>query len=105
MLPLIIIELGRARCNPGRLAAVAVLDAIGVMFLSHRAVPVNSPEVAWLARRSADIVAFAEEVLGEQWQTEVPEAAAILQTVRTIRLGTARDVSDADVRVFGMGSS
>jgi hypothetical protein len=103
-LPALIVELGRARSDPGKLIAVAVLDAIGVLFLSCIDLRIQSVEVMWLARNAADIVQFALDVVGEDWAIKTPEAAVVLQTVLQNQ-HSVRNVSNSYV-VFGdMGNS
>ena len=100
---MLIVELGRARSDPGKLTAVAVLDAIGVLFLSCIDLRIQSVEVMWLARQAADIVQFAVDTVGPAWATETPEAAVVLQTVLQYQ-SSVRNVSDSYVVFSDMGN-
>lgn len=102
--PLLIVELARVQSDPGKAKAIAVFDAIGVLFLANRTVRANTVEMAWLARHAAALVTFAKTVIGETWEQDVPEAASVLRAVESLPTGTPRDVSNAHPIAAGVGS-
>jgi len=102
--PLLIVELARAKCDPSKVQVVAVLDAIGIMFLANRNIPANTVEMAWLARHASDLVTFANTVIGDEWEQVVPEAASVLRAAQELHVGEPRDVSDAHPAAARVGS-
>ena len=82
-LPSLIIKLGPLLCGPdyNRHCVIAALDALGVLFLSNsHTLGQNAVELSWLRLRAPSMVKVALDVIGEDWQTEVPYAAAVLAT-------------------------
>ena len=100
-LPVLIVELGAALCGPdhNRGRVVASFDALGVMFLANsNCLCQNSVELSWLLRRAPGLVKSASAIIGTNWQTEVPWAAAVLSTA-------LHHGSSSDTRLWGMDCS
>jgi hypothetical protein len=96
-LPILILQLGKDLSDQGltgsaigRSRVVALFDSLGVMFLQHRQMPVDSVEFCWLAARAKYLVERAEQLLGQQWQVEIPLAAAVLNTAFVLGTGESR---------------
>ena len=81
-LPSVIIELGAALSGPdyNRVRVIAAFDALGVLFLSNPGHALDSVEGSWLVHRGPGLAKSANDVIGADWHTAVPWAAAILDS-------------------------
>ena len=76
----VIVELAAASESGSTARVKAAYDAFGVAFLMHTSS--TSPQFAWLCFRAPSLRCSAETIIGPDWETELPLAAAVLNCIR-----------------------